>query len=97
MPAARWPRSPTLIGCRYAKAIRTPGLLPNATIAVDHFHLVKLANDAVTKARRRVIRELKNRRDRKRDPEWANRRRLASSTRTAVGQTLRNDVERHRR
>jgi hypothetical protein len=46
----------------YAKAIRTPGLLPNATLVVDHFHLVKLANDAVTKVRRRVIWEQKGRR-----------------------------------
>ena len=38
----------------YASAIRTPGLLPNATLVVDHFHLVKLANDALTKVRRRV-------------------------------------------
>ena len=38
----------------YATAIRTPGLLPNATIVVDHFHLVKLTNDALTKVRRRV-------------------------------------------
>jgi hypothetical protein len=30
----------------YASAVRTPGLLPNATLVVDHFHLVKLANDA---------------------------------------------------
>jgi hypothetical protein len=36
----------------YASAIRTPGLLPNAQIVVDHFHLVKLANDALTKVRR---------------------------------------------
>jgi transposase len=28
----------------YASAIRTPGLLPNAQIVVDHFHLVKLGN-----------------------------------------------------
>jgi transposase len=27
-------------------------LLPNANTAVDHFHLVKLANDAVTAVRR---------------------------------------------
>lgn len=60
----------------YAAAIRTPGLLPNATIVVDHFHLVKLANDAVTKVRRRVTWELRDRRGRKADPEWANRRRL---------------------
>ena len=25
----------------YAAAIRTPGLLPNATLVVDHFHLVR--------------------------------------------------------
>ena len=60
----------------YASAIRTPGLLPNATLVVDHFHLVKLANDAVTKVRRRVTWTLRERRGRKIDPEWANRRRL---------------------
>ena len=60
----------------YASAIRTPGLLPNATVVVDHFHLVKLANDALTKVRRRVTWELRDRRGRKLDPEWANRRRL---------------------
>ena len=60
----------------YASAIRTPGLLPNATIVVDHFHLVKLANDALTKVRRRVTWDLRERRGRKLDPEWANRRRL---------------------
>ena len=42
----------------YASAIRTPGLLPNATLVVDHFHLVKLANDALTKVRRRVTWDL---------------------------------------
>ena len=60
----------------YAAAVRTPGLLPNATLVVDHFHLVKLANDALTKVRRRVTWELRERRGRKIDPEWANRRRL---------------------
>jgi transposase len=65
----------------YAKAIRTvledgTRLLPNATLVVDHFHLVKLANDAVTAVRRRVIWEQKGRRGRKIDPAWANRRRL---------------------
>ena len=68
----------------YAKAIRatrpdgTP-LLPHATLVVDHFHLVKLANDAVTKVRRRVIWEQKGRRGRKIDPAWANRRRLLTA------------------
>jgi transposase len=60
----------------YASAIRTPGLLPNATLVVDHFHLVALANDALTKVRRRVTWDLRDRRGRKLDPEWANRRRL---------------------
>ena len=65
----------------YAKAVRTRGadgqlLLPNARLVVDHFHLTKLANDAVTKVRRRVIWEQQGRRGRKLDPAWANRRRL---------------------
>ena len=60
----------------YATAIRTPGLLPNATLVVDHFHLVRLANDALTKVRRRVTWDLRDRRGRRIDPEWANRRRL---------------------
>ena len=60
----------------YASAIRTPGLLPNAVLVVDHFHLVKLANDTVTKVRRRITWDLRERRGRKIDPEWANRRRL---------------------
>ena len=63
----------------YAKAVTTPGLLPNATLVVDHFHLVKLANDAVTKVRRRVIWEQHGRRGRKIDPAWANRRRLLTA------------------
>ncbi len=46
---------------------------------VDHFHLVKLANDALTKVRRRVTWELRDRRGRKLDPEWANRRRLLTA------------------
>jgi len=60
----------------YASAIRTPGLLPNATLVVDHFHLVALANDALTTVRRRVTWDLRDRRGRRIDPEWANRRRL---------------------
>ena len=63
----------------YANAVTSPGLLPNATLVVDHFHIVKLANDAVTKVRRRVIWEQKGRRGRKDDPAWANRRRLLTA------------------
>jgi transposase len=57
----------------YAK-VTTPGLLPNATLIVGHLHLVKLANDAVTKVRRQVAGEQHGRRDRKIDLAWANRR-----------------------
>lgn len=60
-------------------ATRIEGLLPNATLVVDHFHLVKLANDTVTKVRRRVTWELKDRRGGKIDPEWANRHRLLTA------------------
>lgn len=65
----------------YAKAIRARDedgnlLLPNARLVVDHFHLVKLANDCLTKVRRRTIWDQKGRRGRKIDPAWANRRRL---------------------
>jgi transposase len=68
----------------YAKAVSTrhadgTPLLPNATVVVDHFHLVKLANDTVTKVRRRVIWEQQGRRGRKIDPAWANRRRLLTA------------------
>jgi hypothetical protein len=80
----------------YAAAIRTPGLLPNATLVVDHFHLVKIANDALTKVRRRVTWDLRDRRGRRADPEWANRRRLMRGTGTLVGQEFREDVECHR-
>jgi len=63
----------------YAAAVRTAGLLPNATLVVDHFHLVQLANLAVTKTRRRVTWDLRDRRGGKIDPEWANRRRLLTA------------------
>ena len=37
----------------YAAAVTTE-VLPHAVLVVDHFHLVKLANDALTAVRRRV-------------------------------------------
>lgn len=58
----------------YAVAVREA--LPDAKISVDHFHLVMLANKAVTAVRQRVTRDLLNRRGRKSDPVWAGRRRL---------------------
>jgi transposase len=58
----------------YAAAVRAA--LPEAAIAVDHFHLIMLANKAVTAVRQRVTRDLLERRGRKTDPTWANRRLL---------------------
>jgi transposase len=45
--------------------------LPHATIVVDHFHVVKLANDTVAEVRRRIATGLRGRRGRKSDPEYA--------------------------
>ncbi|MGW4424855.1 ISL3 family transposase [Streptosporangium sp. NPDC004631] len=58
----------------YRSAIKQA--LPHAVIVVDHFHLVALANKALTSVRQRVTREERGRRGRATDPEWANRRRL---------------------
>ena len=44
--------------------------LPNATIVVDHFHVVKLANDTVAEVRRRIATQLRGRRGRNTDPEY---------------------------
>lgn len=52
----------------FASAI-TAGL-PQATIVVDHFHVVQLANKAVDEVRCRVTTQLRSRRGRKGDGEW---------------------------
>lgn len=44
--------------------------LPQATIVVDHFHVVQLANQALTEVRRRITWALRGRRGRKGDGEW---------------------------
>ena len=44
--------------------------LPQATIIVDHFHVVQLANTALTEVRRRTTFTLRARRGRKGDGEW---------------------------
>jgi transposase len=56
----------------YARAIRTS--LPHATITVDPFHLVKLANSAIDDVRRRVQRDVEGHRGRKDDPLYGIRR-----------------------
>lgn len=47
--------------------------LPKARVSVDHFHLVKLANDVVTQVRRRVSWDRHGRRGHGVDLAWANR------------------------
>lgn len=58
----------------FAAAIRRQ--LPHATIVVDHWHLVRLANQAVTQVRQRVAREHLGRRGRRTDLAWAHRQLL---------------------
>ena len=78
----------------YAAAVRAA--LPEARVAVDHFHLVMLANKAVTAVRQRVTRDLLDRRGRKTDPTWANRRLLLRGRERLSG-GVGADVERLRR
>lgn len=56
----------------FCKALRQQ--LPCAAVSVDPFHLVMLANDAVTAVRQRVTREQQGRRGRLEDAPWANRK-----------------------
>lgn len=48
--------------------------LPRATLVVDHFHCVKLANQAIDEVRRRVQNETLGHRGRKSDPLYRVRR-----------------------
>jgi hypothetical protein len=50
--------------------------LPHATLVVDHFHVVQLANQVLSSVRRRVTAKLRGHRVRKDDPEYGLRRRL---------------------
>jgi transposase len=50
--------------------------LPGAVIVAGHFHLVRLAGQAVTRVGQRVTRQVLGRRGTARDPAWANQRRL---------------------
>ena len=61
----------------YASGIRRA--LPAARIAVDKWHLVRLANEALTEVRQRVTRERHGRRGTLDDPAWAHRRMFLSA------------------
>lgn len=53
--------------------------LPNATLVVDHFHAIQLANAAIDDVRRRVQQETTGHRGRKGDPLYAIRRALLTA------------------
>lgn len=61
----------------FASAIREA--LPRARLVVDHFHLVQLANQALTEVRRRVTVQIRGRQGRKGNREWELRNRLTRS------------------
>lgn len=61
----------------FKSAIRR--VLPQATLVVDHFHLVQPANQTLTEVRRRVTVTHRGRRGRKGNREWGLRNRLPRS------------------
>lgn len=62
--------------------------LPQATLVVDHFHVVQLANTAPTEVRRRVTMQVRGRRGRKGHREWELRNRLTRSAARMHGRHL---------
>lgn len=64
----------------YRAALTDPDVgLPNATLVLDHFHAVKLANAAIDDVRRRVQQETTGHRGRKDDPLFQIRKLLLMS------------------
>jgi transposase len=55
----------------FRKALRM--WLPRTAVAVDHFHLVSLANQAMTETRQNLSQQVKGRRGRAADKAWAHR------------------------
>ncbi|MCA1702737.1 MAG: ISL3 family transposase [Actinobacteria bacterium] len=70
----------------YRRAVQLA--LPQAIIVADHFHVVRLANQAVTEVRQRVTRTQTGRRGVKTDPVWANRRRLLRGRESLSGKAF---------
>jgi hypothetical protein len=60
--------------------------LPHATLVVDHFHVVQLANQVLSSVRRRVTAKPRGRRVRKDDPEYGLRRRLMRNREDLTGE-----------
>lgn len=77
----------------FASAVRTE--LPDATLVVDRFHVVQLANRMVSEVRRRVTVTVRGRRGRKGNREWELRNRLtrsAAKTKAALLDPMINDL-----
>ncbi|WP_422388962.1 transposase [Janibacter alittae] len=86
----------------YRWRIRTA--LPKVKISADHWHVIRLANEMVTKVRRRRIWELHQRRGRNIDTAYRYRKlltcaadRLSVRQRTRLNQLLQEDIEPGRR
>jgi transposase len=62
--------------------------LPAATIVIDHFHVVQLANKALCEVRRRLTFRHRGRRGRKSDPEWIARNRLTRNWEDLTGEQV---------
>lgn len=62
------------LSAAYAKAVRHA--LPEAIVVADKFHVVALGNQMLTEVRQHATHAARGRRGRKKDPEWAARRRL---------------------
>ncbi|WP_426996755.1 ISL3 family transposase [Pseudarthrobacter sp. N5] len=67
----------------FRKALRM--WLPRTAVAVDHFHLVSLANQAMTEARQNLSQQVKGRRGRAVDKAWAHRMLLLRAGDTLSG------------
>ena len=74
----------------YAKVVREA--LPHAIVILDRFHLVALANRAVTDYRRELAWTDRGRRGRKVDPEWARAQPVAARRRDADRRGAGEDV-----
>lgn len=61
----------------FRKALRM--WLPRTAVAVDSFHLVQLANNALTEVRQRQVQQIRGRRGRATDPAWSYRRLLMTA------------------
>ncbi|MGP4105060.1 transposase [Nonomuraea sp. KM90] len=70
----------------FTSAVRAA--LPHATLVVDHFHVVQLANQARTEIRRRLTVQIRGRRGRKGNREGEPRNRLTHSAARRHGSQL---------